>query len=373
MKVIIDARGGYKEWWPLGRKLLPIQFYRFEGGTLFFRTLSLALEVGDIYAVLVDEENKFLALEDMERLGISLPEELIKFEEREIEGDALVFKPFLVMYSKDASSALKKRLEEGCGAFFYNSRLPKPRVLHWNPEKDALDVPENFAKASELLRKGFLPFSGIHFGKVNEDVKALKKCHLDRIEVFSSLNDLSLLASPGRLEMRASENVSVFTERHTILSGIRDLVILDLEDLTFIASKDGVFELEDFYKKVKENGDEKHEVHKTAYRPWGSYTVLEEKPGFKVKRITVYPKKRLSLQLHYHRSEHWTVVKGTAKVTLGDKTILMRPGDHVYIPVGEVHRLENPGMFPLEVIEVQVGEYLGEDDIVRIEDDFKRI
>lgn len=114
------------------------------------------------------------------------------------------------------------------------------------------------------------------------------------------------------------------------------------------------------------------EVSTTAYRPWGSYTVLAEGDGFKVKQINVSPGGKLSLQMHYHRSEHWTVVSGTGKVTLGDKESLLRVNESTYIPVGVKHRLENPGKLTLRIIEVQNGRYLGEDDIVRFDDIYGR-
>ena len=113
-------------------------------------------------------------------------------------------------------------------------------------------------------------------------------------------------------------------------------------------------------------------IHLTGHRPWGTYTVLEDTAGYKIKRIEVKVGKRLSLQKHFHRNEHWTVVSGTATVTVGDTTKYVRPNESTYIKMGEIHRLENEGKIPVVMIEVQVGEYTGEDDIVRIEDDFKR-
>jgi mannose-6-phosphate isomerase len=110
----------------------------------------------------------------------------------------------------------------------------------------------------------------------------------------------------------------------------------------------------------------------TELRPWGSFTVLEEARGYKIKRIEVKPGHRLSLQMHYHRSEHWIVVCGTAKVTCGDKEVVIHSNQSTYVPQGHVHRLENPGVIPLVLIEVQNGEYLGEDDIIRFEDDYAR-
>lgn len=111
----------------------------------------------------------------------------------------------------------------------------------------------------------------------------------------------------------------------------------------------------------------------TEHRPWGSYTILEKGENFQVKRITVSPGKRLSLQLHHHRNEHWVLVKGVGEVTVGDKTSTIHPNENVYIPKLSKHRMANPGDTPLEFIEVQTGEYLEEDDIVRFEDDFGRI
>lgn len=113
-------------------------------------------------------------------------------------------------------------------------------------------------------------------------------------------------------------------------------------------------------------------VAATELRPWGSFTVLEEGRGYKIKRIEVKPGHRLSLQMHYHRSEHWIVVSGSAKVTCGEKEIIVHQNQSTYVPQGHAHRLENPGVIPLVLIEVQNGEYLGEDDITRFEDDYAR-
>jgi mannose-1-phosphate guanylyltransferase len=124
---------------------------------------------------------------------------------------------------------------------------------------------------------------------------------------------------------------------------------------------------------VRARGGDKHSYHVTVARPWGSYTVLQEAPGFKIKRVEVKPGRALSLQMHYHRSEHWIVVGGTAKVTNGEREFLVRVNESTYIPSGTRHRLENPGTVPLVLIEVQSGEYLGEDDIVRFEDRYGRV
>ena len=113
-------------------------------------------------------------------------------------------------------------------------------------------------------------------------------------------------------------------------------------------------------------------MHVTTHRPWGSYTVLEDEHGYKIKRIVVKPGKRLSLQKHYHRNEHWIVVSGTATVTVGERNFLLRENESTFIRMGEVHRLANEGKIPVVLIEAQVGSYTGEDDIVRLQDDFNR-
>ena len=152
---------------------------------------------------------------------------------------------------------------------------------------------------------------------------------------------------------------------------IEDTIIVDTGDALLISKKGSSQKVKEIVKKVRENS-ELHNIHLTAHRPWGTYTVLEDTPGYKIKRIVVKPGKRLSLQKHYHRNEHWIVVSGTATVTVGEETKVLRPNESTYIKMGEVHRLANDGKLPVVLIEAQVGEYMGEDDIVRLDDDFKR-
>ena len=153
---------------------------------------------------------------------------------------------------------------------------------------------------------------------------------------------------------------------------IDDLIIVDTPDALLISKKGNSQKIKDIVKELKSRDSDLHHIHLTAHRPWGTYTILEEGNKYKIKRIVVKPCKRLSLQKHFHRSEHWIVVEGTALVTIGENEHLVRPNESTYIPMGEVHRLENPGKVDVVLIEAQVGEYLGEDDIVRLQDDFKR-
>ena len=152
---------------------------------------------------------------------------------------------------------------------------------------------------------------------------------------------------------------------------MEDCIIVDTGDAILISKKGSSQKVKKVVEEVRKTS-ELHNIHLTGHRPWGTYTVLEEADGYKIKRIEVKPGKRLSLQKHFHRNEHWIVVSGTATVTVGDEKKYVRPNESTYIKMGELHRLENEGKIPVVLIEAQVGEYTGEDDIVRISDDFKR-
>jgi mannose-1-phosphate guanylyltransferase len=154
--------------------------------------------------------------------------------------------------------------------------------------------------------------------------------------------------------------------------GVENLVIIDTPDAILVADKARTQDVKHLYSHLKTQGHEAYRLHRTVTRPWGTYTVLEEGPHFKIKRIVVKPGASLSLQLHHHRSEHWIVVSGLAKVVNGDREQFVAINQSTYIPAGHKHRLENPGVIDLVMIEVQSGEYLGEDDIVRFEDIYGR-
>ena len=148
--------------------------------------------------------------------------------------------------------------------------------------------------------------------------------------------------------------------------------MVETADAVLVAPLSRAQDVKKIVERIKADEKEEYRLHRTVYRPWGSYTVLEEQPRYKIKRITVNPGAKLSLQMHHHRSEHWVVVKGTAKVTCGDEIFLVHENESTYISAGRKHRLENDGVIPLELIEVQNGSYLGEDDIVRFDDVYGR-
>jgi mannose-1-phosphate guanylyltransferase / mannose-6-phosphate isomerase len=154
--------------------------------------------------------------------------------------------------------------------------------------------------------------------------------------------------------------------------GVEDLLIIDTSDALLVAHRDRAQDVKAIYAGLKAEGHESYKLHRTVHRPWGTYTILEEGKGFKIKRIEVKPQASLSLQMHHHRSEHWVVVNGEAKVVNGERVFLLATNESTFIPAGNKHRLENPGLTQLVMIEVQSGEYLGEDDIVRFQDDYGR-
>jgi mannose-1-phosphate guanylyltransferase/mannose-6-phosphate isomerase len=148
--------------------------------------------------------------------------------------------------------------------------------------------------------------------------------------------------------------------------------VVDTDDALLVASKDRVQQVKDVVAQLKDGDRGEAVLHRKVYRPWGAYDSIDMAERFQVKRITVKPGAALSLQMHHHRAEHWVVVSGTARVTRGDDVFLLGENESTFIPMGTRHRLENPGKVPLELIEVQSGSYLGEDDIVRFEDVYGR-
>ena len=160
--------------------------------------------------------------------------------------------------------------------------------------------------------------------------------------------------------------------RLVAMIGLRDIVVVDSDDALLVAHKDHVQEVKEVVARLKAEGRSESNLHRKVYRPWGAYDSIDMGERFQVKRITVNPGAALSLQMHHHRAEHWIVVSGTAEVTRGEETLLLSENQSTYIPLGVTHRLRNPGKVPLELIEVQSGSYLGEDDIVRFEDVYGR-
>ncbi|THF62452.1 mannose-1-phosphate guanylyltransferase/mannose-6-phosphate isomerase [Pseudothauera rhizosphaerae] len=164
----------------------------------------------------------------------------------------------------------------------------------------------------------------------------------------------------------------VATDRLVACVGVSDLVVVETADAVLVAGKDATQGIKDVVARLKREGRVQADAHRKIHRPWGYYDAIDAGERFQVKRIVVKPGGTLSLQMHHHRAEHWVVVRGTARVTRGEECFLLGENESTYIPLGVTHRLENPGKLPLEIIEVQSGSYLGEDDIVRLEDYYGR-
>lgn len=274
----------------------------------------------------------------------------------------------------------KKYIDEGClwnsGMFLFNTALFMEAVKNYAPE-----IYKNFESQIEIeeIYKN-IPEISVDYG-IMEKVKNAAVVKLNTY--WSDLGSFDAIynafekdengnAIRGECILENSENNLVISSKLTSLINLKNLVIVDTDDALLIANRGDTEKVKKIYKILKEKNDKRVLEHRTVYKPWGKYTVLEEGERFKIKRLTVLPKKRLSLQRHFHRSEHWVVVHGMAKITVDNEERFLRVNESTFIRPGELHRLENPGRIPLEIIEVQIGEYVEEDDIERIEDDFGR-
>jgi mannose-1-phosphate guanylyltransferase/mannose-6-phosphate isomerase len=177
----------------------------------------------------------------------------------------------------------------------------------------------------------------------------------------------------GDVLAQSTERTYVRAESRLVACvGLTDAVVVETPDAVLVAKRDQLHHLKKIVADLKAAGRKECNAHRKVHRPWGCYDSVDAGPRFQVKRIVVNPGASLSQQMHHHRAEHWIVVVGTAKVTCGEKTFLLSENESTYIPLGTQHRLENPGRVPLELIEVQSGSYLGEDDIVRFDDVYGR-
>jgi mannose-1-phosphate guanylyltransferase/mannose-6-phosphate isomerase len=187
------------------------------------------------------------------------------------------------------------------------------------------------------------------------------------------LGDVNGNFTEGDVLANDCQNTMILGDKRLIVGiKLKDLMVVATLDVLLLAKRGESQKVKEVVDELKTAKRQEVDENVTVYRPWGSYTVLAEGPGCKVKRLTVKSLNRMSLQMHFHRSEHWPVINGIGKLTLDDKEIIFRENDSTYIPIGTKHRLENPGKIPLTIIEVQNGKYLGEDDIIRCDDDYER-
>jgi mannose-1-phosphate guanylyltransferase / mannose-6-phosphate isomerase len=196
---------------------------------------------------------------------------------------------------------------------------------------------------------------------------------LGTFKAFFDAGEHDAEGNVGKADYIDAKNNYVYApEKNVGLIGVHDLVVVDTADALLVCDNRQTEQVKQLVSLYNKRDNPVTRFHRKVHRPWGSYTILENSTFYKIKRVTVKPGKKLSLQLHHHRSEHWVVVSGTAEVTLDGETVLLRQGESTFVRTGMRHRLRNPGLIPLEVIEVQLGEYLEENDILRFEDDYGR-
>ncbi|MBI5042264.1 MAG: mannose-1-phosphate guanylyltransferase/mannose-6-phosphate isomerase [Nitrospirae bacterium] len=274
------------------------------------------------------------------------------------------------------------------GIFLWKSSVILNEIKNYLPDlyKNLMDVKKTigsngFDAAVKSAYSKIKPIS-IDYGILEKSKKVtVIPADIDWCDVgsWSALDEVVEKDKDGNIKMGnvidiGSGNSILYGGKRVLATiGLKDLVVVDTDDATLVCKKTEAQKVGKIVEELKRRGSEAHLTHKTVYRPWGAYTVLETGERFKIKRIEVKPKAKLSLQMHHHRSEHWVVVSGTARVTNGDKVYNVHTNESTYIPPSTRHRLENPGIVPLHIIEVQSGEYLEEDDIVRFDDDYERI
>jgi mannose-1-phosphate guanylyltransferase/mannose-6-phosphate isomerase len=277
----------------------------------------------------------------------------------------------------------EKYIEEGClwnsGMFLFETELFFEQVKKYAPSVFACfekgeDINEIYAEIEKIsIDYGIMEKSDkvavVKLGQKWSDLGNFAAIY-DELEKDAAGNvvyecDPLLLNSEGNL---------VYSKCGKIVSLIdtKDMVIVDTSDALLVCPKSSSQKVKEIVSELKDRNDERAFIGQTVYRPWGSYTLLEVSRGHKIKNITVLPDHKLSLQLHYHRSEHWVIVKGMACVEVNNKQFFLRPGESTFIRAGEKHRLSNPGKVPLEIIEVQLGELVDEADIVRFDDVYGR-
>jgi mannose-1-phosphate guanylyltransferase/mannose-6-phosphate isomerase len=279
------------------------------------------------------------------------------------------------------------------GEYFWNSgmfvwkaatilselRKHQPVLAKAMPDIHRLMTSDGHREKEEAYRK--LPAVSIDNGVMERSARAAVipvKFRWSDVGNWSSLEEVAPQDSQGnvvsgRVVDLGSRNSVLYADRRVVATiGLSDMVVVDTPDATLICPKDRSQDVKQVVEILKRQGAPEHLEHLTVHRPWGSYTVLEEGRGYKVKRVTVNPGGRLSLQMHHQRSEHWVVITGTARVTRGEEIFDLAVGQSTAIPAETPHRLENPGSATLHIIEVQNGPYLGEDDIVRFQDDYGR-
>jgi mannose-1-phosphate guanylyltransferase/mannose-6-phosphate isomerase len=284
---------------------------------------------------------------------------------------------------KPEQAQAKKYVKEGClwnsGMFLFNTDLFFSELkTHTSDVFKAFEVSDNLNAIYDAV-----PSISIDYG-IMEKSSRVAVIRLDEnwsdLGNFDAMYDELPKDSSGNV-VYGCDNVSIGSNDNLIYSkpkklvsliDVSGMVVVDTQDALLVCPRSSSQKVKDLVSVLKKSDDERAYLHQTVYRPWGSYTILESSERHKIKNIMVMPEKRLSLQLHHHRSEHWVVVKGMAQVQVDGKEFFLGPGESTFIKGGIKHRLSNPGKIPLEIIEVQLGDSVAEDDIVRFDDEYGR-
>lgn len=455
MQVIILCGGSGTRLWPVSRTLFPKQFVKlFDEESLYQKTLKRNHVLADSFAVVINQEQYFMGLDQAEEIGFTKGQYILEPVGRNtapaIAIAALAANPeeILLVVPSDHlvedqgayEATVKKAMELASNdkLVTFGIKPHYPETGYGYIEANGLDVksfkekPDAQTAAQYLKAGNYFWNSGMFCFKAKtflselkqyapdiyetslaafqnarrdgtlrlnlEDMKAIRSESIDyavmeKSQVVSVIpadmgwSDLGsfdslyeALPQDAQGNTQSSNVINLGSKNNLVISDkrlistidVEDLVIVDTSDAIVIAKKGSTQKVKDLVAEVKKRNPEMANVHTTAHRPWGTYTVLEENEGYKVKQISVRPGAKLSYQYHHHRSEHWIVVKGIATITIDDKTFDLKANESTYIPKEAKHRLANNQNSELILIEAQVGSYLGEDDIVRLQDDYKR-
>ncbi len=316
----------------------------------------------------------------------------IKMAESSLDGAAGVFAVQAFVEKPDRATA-EAYLEDGAhlwnsGMFMFKASAYLAELEQYQPEvfKACQLAMQSPTKDMDFIRVDAPAFSACP--SISVDYAVMEKTtHAAVVPLDAGWNDVGAWSAVwdigqkdsagnvvrGEAILRDSNNNLVYTEQRLIsLLGVENLVVVDTKDATLVAHRDNVQKVKEIVEQLKQDGRKEAIEHREVNCPWGTYDCIDSGERFQVKRITVEPGARLSLQKHHHRAEHWIVVRGTAEVTCDEKVFLLTENQSTYIPLGSMHRLANPGKLPLELIEVQSGSYLGEDDIERYDDVYGR-
>lgn len=294
-----------------------------------------------------------------------------------------VFFPIESFTEKPDQETAQRYLKQG--GYFWNSGMFAFTIQAFEEElgKHAPEIHELYTSGYENMLSGFesMPDISIDYAVMEKSERVVTMpldLYWNDVGSWDSIFDLFPKDSAGNVTIgdvicsETSGSLIMSDKRLIAAVGLENLLVVETDDAILITKRGEAQRVKKIVETLNASSRKEASEHTTTYRPWGNYTVLEDGERYKIKRIVINRGEKLSLQMHHHRSEHWVVIKGTAMVTIGDKTKYVHENESVYIPKSTLHRLENPGKVPLEIIEVQNGEYVKEDDIVRVEDLYGR-